>query len=1175
MIKIVYTCHAIILLKSFTYRKNNICLEVFLMKIKQLLGSLLGIIILFFIFPINISIPAKAVTLDQAYTNAPQGMKLGDYVDIPSSYKKTSGTTTFPSSGKLITDYSTNIIQMITTKSTAKQQIGSFFGNIKNDNGNKTYNYFNLNKPQEISAWIYNGSSDANGTAIDGFAFVLQNDTTNGSSAISRISGTPTAGETLGVWGNASGGGIPNSVALEFDRYLNNSGTAGNNYDNNTYSLPTSGNFSQAIKDKHISWSYPGESSSYTGKSILMHRRTPKSVTNSIPMAGNDVVGAGAPQDYWRHILIKYTPPAAGTTTSTISYKFNDKYPDGTNKLSGLVNSGSFEVDNTKFNSTDGKVYWGFTAATGSALSGISDVAMVIDKMPAIAEVNATVDAHDLTTNRSSSEMGSKTNNQGLTVYNPLDTYDDDEIQFEYNLQYISGLSETGSIQTQIALPEHITYGGDSTGSIGSIIYRDSDGKETKRVNINKSQIEKVTVTIPAATIYDPPTYKTVDGLKLNLDTLKDPNAKIQVLINGVATSPVSNQATITKVDSEHTSYRSDNYSGDIVSPELTISNDKLVIANTNSLNQIVDVGGKAKFTGTFKNALSTPFDGKDLAATIRIYDQNNTLIGIERKENISALLGSTEGKFDLSYDVSDLKVGQAYTAKITLSDQKERISNTLTYNLTLFDKDLVLKEYGSTFDYVERGQDIVLDNDAEYSRGTDAVDLKNVKVYMQIDDGNWVESTLSSEQILSKDRFTMTIPKNTLTLGVHTVNLYIDDGIRKSNVLQRKPNVIEHGIILTPKERNITVSDNSTVNLKWTTKYSSELDANLFKVVNPKKRILQIRNLDQPDMQEFKDFNIYENNSNNSNNSTPIEEFNDNFNFDLNPTALVAKNLRLNLLKEGKNEIKMSVADLTGHYTSAEETVVINVPKLTLQATPEYNDYYSNTKNDVFNMFIKYDYLEDPNYTTDIKNYPVSLVTNIKYQGQTTVTFSSTPSLNSPEDKKLFASGFLNSFPFVKGNDYILELTISDPYNRTSNVTPFTFHYLDKYLALKVDDYNFEDIKYDDPTNGLIKRKDDWKVQVESTGSTWNLYAQSNGLVRGDTLKKDLVFVDNSGNINDLSTKSLIGSRDTKISGQSKIDDITSTWTDNSGIMLRNNKPDISGEYDGTINWDLEDVPE
>jgi hypothetical protein len=105
------------------------------MKIKQLLGSLLGIIILFFIFPINISIPTKAaatdITLDQAYTNAPQGMKLGDYVDIPSSYKKTSGTTTFPSSGKLITDYSTNIIQMITTKSTAKQQIGLFSAILK------------------------------------------------------------------------------------------------------------------------------------------------------------------------------------------------------------------------------------------------------------------------------------------------------------------------------------------------------------------------------------------------------------------------------------------------------------------------------------------------------------------------------------------------------------------------------------------------------------------------------------------------------------------------------------------------------------------------------------------------------------------------------------------------------------------------------------------------------------------------------------------------------------------------------------------------------------------------------------------------------------------------------------------------------------------------------------
>lgn len=1122
--------------------------------------------------PINISIQAKAAdmpNLEQIYSNAPQGMKLGDYVDIPTSYKKTNSTTTVPSSGKLITDYSTNIIQMITTKSTNKQQLGSFFGNIITDNGNRTYNYFDLNKPQEISAWIYSGTSNAGGTATDGFAFVLQNDP-DGSNAISKINGTPTAGQTLGVWGNASGGGIQNSIALEFDRYQNTS-TSGstNNYDNNSYTMPSGSNYSQALKDQHISWNYPGDKNSYTGKNILMHRRTPNTVTNLVPMAGDDgVMFPYNPQDFWRHILITYTPPASGSTISTINYKFNDKYPDGTSKNYGFINKGTLNVDNKQFNSTDGKVYWGFTAATGSPSSGISDVAMVIEKMPAIAEVKATVDAHDLTTNRSSSEMGSTTNNQGLTVYNPLDTYDGDGIQFEYNLQYVSGLSETGSIQNQIALPEHVTYSGDSTGSIGSVVYLDSNGKEIKRTNINKSQIKKVTVTIPATNSYDPPTYKTIDGLKLDLDTLKDPQTKIQILINGFATAPISNQATITDVESEHTSYRSDNYSGDIVSPPLTISNDKLVIANTNSLNQTVDIGSKAKFTGTFKNTFNTPFDGNDLAATVRVYDQNNNLIDINRNENITALLGSTEGKFDLSYDTSNFNVGQTYTVKITLSDQKERISNTLTYTLTPSDKDLVLSKFTSEQAAYERGQDITQRYRTKYSDGSTNIDLTKAKVYMQIDNGDWEESTISAEQILFSYDFNMTIPKNTLELGDHTVNIYINDGVRKSNTLQLKFKVIENGIILTPKEKTITVSDNSPVNLEWSTKFSSEV--NNAKDPVPQKKVLQIRNLDQPDMQEFKDFSVYQNSANAT---TPIDSFKSTFDFYLNPIDLRGKNLLLDLLKEGKNEIKMSVTD--GTYTSNEETVVINVPKLTLEATPEFKDYYSSSKNSTFTMSLTYNYLEDSNYTSDLKTVPVSLVTYLKYGDTSTGFLSANTSLNSPEEKKFVISGGVFQFPFIKGNDYEIELTVSDPYGRVSNVTPFTFHYLDKYFALQVDKYQFEDIKYDDPTNALIKRKGNWKVQVESTNSKWNLYAQSNGLSNGDNFKKDLVFVDDSGNINDLNNKTLIGSRTSKLTGQSKIDDLTADWTEDSGILLQNNKPDLSGDYNGVIHWDLEDVPD
>lgn len=67
--------------------------------------------------------------------------------------------------------------------------------------------------------------------------------------------------------------------------------------------------------------------------------------------------------------------------------------------------------------------------------------------------------------------------------------------------------------------------------------------------------------------------------------------------------------------------------------------------------------------------------------------------------------------------------------------------------------------------------------------------------------------------------------------------------------------------------------------------------------------------------------------------------------------------------------------------------------------------------------------------------------------------------------------------------------------------------------------------------------------------------------------------MVNEDGTINDLNTEQLIGSRDTPIKGQSKVDKIS--WDEDQGILLRNDKPDIAGQYSGQINWDLQDVPD
>lgn len=155
-------------------------------------------IILFVVALVFMIQPAKAetTTIEEAYQQAPQGIKFKDYLTIPKYFSKTGGSSNaFLNTTSPILDYKTNIIQMLSTSK--DQELGAVWGNIKDDgNGNKTYDYFDLTKEQEVSAWFF---VDGNiGSAPDGLAFVLQNDPKK-TDAISRDkNGNPTPGQTLG-----------------------------------------------------------------------------------------------------------------------------------------------------------------------------------------------------------------------------------------------------------------------------------------------------------------------------------------------------------------------------------------------------------------------------------------------------------------------------------------------------------------------------------------------------------------------------------------------------------------------------------------------------------------------------------------------------------------------------------------------------------------------------------------------------------------------------------------------------------------------------------------------------------------------------------------------------------------------------------------------------------------
>ena len=222
-------------------------------------------------------------TKEEAYENAPKGLNLDDFMLVPSSYKYDSIRQLFHRQVKIYDNpkYPTDIIQLISKDSPRPTQIGSLWGNINTDgSGNRTYNYFDLSRKQEVSAWIYNGDSDASGHVIDGFAFVLQNDSLK-DQAISRRKGIPVGGETLAFGEQIIHLVFKNSVAIEFDRIANQANTAAGNLDSNNYSTPSGIiGAAKSMSNKHF-LNYPGLLNSYTGTDVMIHKRTPSSLTNT------------------------------------------------------------------------------------------------------------------------------------------------------------------------------------------------------------------------------------------------------------------------------------------------------------------------------------------------------------------------------------------------------------------------------------------------------------------------------------------------------------------------------------------------------------------------------------------------------------------------------------------------------------------------------------------------------------------------------------------------------------------------------------------------------------------------------------------------------------------------------------------------------------------------------
>ncbi|WP_409021963.1 hypothetical protein ACE83Q_06695 [Dellaglioa sp. P0083] len=246
-------------------------------------------------------------------------------------------------------------------------------------------NSFDINTSSKASMWIYFGSKT--NTAGDGMALVFQNDA-KGNAAIATK-----AGETLGVWGDDSvgtgspnyttRGAIQNSWALEFDTHLNNGNSSGNGFD-----------VDPSLTANHIASGYPAVEATYTDN---------HTISSSVKLNHLGLINYNGylSNRAWHHVTIDYKSVSA--SAGSMTYTIDDKKPisgtdnlDPTEDTSQTGQTASVPIDKSKFNSTTGKIRWGFTGSTGDSFE---NNLVMFETVPGLVNATAVQTMTDITQN--------------------------------------------------------------------------------------------------------------------------------------------------------------------------------------------------------------------------------------------------------------------------------------------------------------------------------------------------------------------------------------------------------------------------------------------------------------------------------------------------------------------------------------------------------------------------------------------------------------------------------------------------------------------------------------------------------------------------------------------------------------------------------------------------------
>jgi len=196
---------------------------------------------------------------------------------------------------------------------------------------------------------------------------------------------------------------------------------------------------------KNTPWDAINKSSKGTGMSTYQAAAKGTSLTNGLDEHRKDI--------YWHHVTYTWTPAENGSP-ATISYDFNDKYPDGT------INTGqsrdytkistTIPVDPSVFgNPVGNKVYWGLTGANSDLADTYSKLA-VFESIPALVTAKVNTKISDVSVDPIKVIEDGTTDN---VVGNGHD------VQFNYNIVWDdTSRKDWSNIEAEINLPIDVDY---------------------------------------------------------------------------------------------------------------------------------------------------------------------------------------------------------------------------------------------------------------------------------------------------------------------------------------------------------------------------------------------------------------------------------------------------------------------------------------------------------------------------------------------------------------------------------------------------------------------------------------------------------------------------------------------------------------------------------------------